>query len=423
MAIAVVGAGLAGLTAALGIAEAGCDVQLFERAEEPGGTSALSSGWIWRYRDLETFSWGAPHGDRGLQRVHWSELPDALVWLERSGVRRIATGTGNPRTEGIRIDGRQAADALARRLPRNSLRCSEHVVDAARSGDEIVLYTRHDGADAGDPPRSWTFDAVVFAGGGYGGNLDRLASEVGVRGPAPAAWAIRNAGGSDGSALDAALALGGSRVPVTGECYARAMPLGVELWPDDYVRFSQVYGAHAWAMDAAGVVVERLAHDWSDSGLVWEIGRRSGRGWYLLERDALLERTPYGTVARSVREAASAGAVVLESAEGGMGAQLAEHGTTPKGVAARRADKAVCAVGIRPGITHTMCGLRIDEQARVLGTGGGRRNHGPRPIRGVFAAGVEAGGIATGGYASGLAQALVLGRVAARTVSAPSREV
>ena len=32
---------------------------------------------------------------------------------------------------------------------------------------------------------------------------------------------------------------------------------------------------------------------------------------------------------------------------------------------------------------------------------------------GLFAAGVDAGGIATGGYASGLAQALVLGLVAA----------
>jgi hypothetical protein len=35
------------------------------------------------------------------------------------------------------------------------------------------------------------------------------------------------------------------------------------------------------------------------------------------------------------------------------------------------------------------------------------------PIDGLWAAGVDAGGIATGGYASGLAQALVLGLVAA----------
>jgi FAD binding domain len=52
------------------------------------------------------------------------------------------------------------------------------------------------------------------------------------------------------------------------------------------------------------------------------------------------------------------------------------------------------------GVTSTLGGLEIDENARVAG--------------GVFACGADAGGIATGGYASGLAAALVLGRIAAR---------
>jgi hypothetical protein len=37
---------------------------------------------------------------------------------------------------------------------------------------------------------------------------------------------------------------------------------------------------------------------------------------------------------------------------------------------------------------------------------------------GIWAAGVDAGGIASGGYASGLAQALVLGLVAAESIAA-----
>ena len=56
---------------------------------------------------------------------------------------------------------------------------------------------------------------------------------------------------------------------------------------------------------------------------------------------------------------------------------------------------------VAPGITHTIGGLRIDEQARVDG------------VEGLFAAGADVGGISTGGYASGLAAALVFGRVAA----------
>jgi succinate dehydrogenase/fumarate reductase flavoprotein subunit len=58
---------------------------------------------------------------------------------------------------------------------------------------------------------------------------------------------------------------------------------------------------------------------------------------------------------------------------------------------------------VRPGITHTIGGLRIDDQARVVGA------------EGLFAAGADAGGISAGGYASGLAAALVFGRIAAES--------
>ena len=61
------------------------------------------------------------------------------------------------------------------------------------------------------------------------------------------------------------------------------------------------------------------------------------------------------------------------------------------------------AVRVAPGITHTIGGLRIDEQARVVGADG------------LFAAGADVGGISTGGYASGLAAALVFGRIAAES--------
>ena len=53
------------------------------------------------------------------------------------------------------------------------------------------------------------------------------------------------------------------------------------------------------------------------------------------------------------------------------------------------------------GVTTTLGGLAIDEHAVAA--------------PGVFACGADAGGIATGGYASGLAAALVFGRIAARS--------
>jgi predicted oxidoreductase len=71
------------------------------------------------------------------------------------------------------------------------------------------------------------------------------------------------------------------------------------------------------------------------------------------------------------------------------------------------------AVNVAAAVTHTLGGLRIDDQARVLDA----RAH---PVEGVFAAGVDAGGIASGGYASGLATALVLGVTAAETIGGNS---
>jgi succinate dehydrogenase/fumarate reductase flavoprotein subunit len=55
-------------------------------------------------------------------------------------------------------------------------------------------------------------------------------------------------------------------------------------------------------------------------------------------------------------------------------------------------------------ITTTLGGLRVDASARATD--------------GVFAAGTDAGGLATGGYASGLAAALVFGRIAAESALA-----
>ena len=61
---------------------------------------------------------------------------------------------------------------------------------------------------------------------------------------------------------------------------------------------------------------------------------------------------------------------------------------------------------MRPGVTQTLGGIRIDDQARVPGADG------------LYAAGADVGGIATGGYSSGLAAALVFGRIAAETALA-----
>ena len=69
------------------------------------------------------------------------------------------------------------------------------------------------------------------------------------------------------------------------------------------------------------------------------------------------------------------------------------------------------AVEVAPTITHTIGGLAVDEGCRVL------RRTDARPLPGLYAAGVEVGGVSVGGYTSGLAAALVFGRVAAESAT------
>ena len=61
------------------------------------------------------------------------------------------------------------------------------------------------------------------------------------------------------------------------------------------------------------------------------------------------------------------------------------------------------ALHVAAAVTHTQGGIRVDENARVGGADG------------LFAAGADVGGVSTGGYSSGLAAALVLGRLAAES--------
>ena len=56
---------------------------------------------------------------------------------------------------------------------------------------------------------------------------------------------------------------------------------------------------------------------------------------------------------------------------------------------------------VQATVTQTLGGILVDPRARVVGA------------QGLYAAGADAGGIATGGYSSGLAAALVFGRIAA----------
>jgi succinate dehydrogenase/fumarate reductase flavoprotein subunit len=99
------------------------------------------------------------------------------------------------------------------------------------------------------------------------------------------------------------------------------------------------------------------------------------RAWFRVAEAALGERVRERSVGEMLEAAAAAGAPVAR-------------------------DGAHVTVETVAGVTTTLGGLDIDTYARAA--------------PGVYACGSDAGGLATGGYASGLAGALVFGRIAAR---------
>jgi fumarate reductase flavoprotein subunit len=189
---------------------------------------------------------------------------------------------------------------------------------------------------------------------------------------------------SEGDGLELALARGAATVGDMGEFYGRALPALSQVAEDDFRRLSQLYGRYATVTSEDGNRHFEGTPSWSENDLVQEIARwPDGRAWYTVERNALEERVRERTVAEMIAAARDAGAPVRED------------------------DKQI-SVLVRASVTNTIGGLRIDERARVLDDAGA-------PIDGLHAAGADAGGWSTGGYASGLAAALVFGRIAAES--------
>ena len=205
---------------------------------------------------------------------------------------------------------------------------------------------------------------LVLATGGF---AKRLADEKGLL--------LRANPWSDGAALDYAIARGASVTAGMDEFYGRVMPAPpARIREEDFVPLSQLYGRWARAYTAEGRDITPPSVSWSENDLAQNIGARA---WYVLD-DEGLERAR-----ERVEAARAAGGTVVDPRELPF--------ETPAG--------SRIAVHVAAAVTHTIGGIRIDTKARALD--------------GVHVAGVDAGGVATGGYASGLAQALVLGLVAA----------
>jgi hypothetical protein len=352
---------MAGLVASARLRELGIRAAVHERGDRAGGSMLLSSGVVWRHRAWEDFRRECPGGDEVLQRLLWERLDGAIEWLCRRGAEPTATDTGNPLTSGARFDPRSLTALLA-------------------DGAEIRL----------SDPVGDVQQPLLLCTGGFSASPElveryvRPAAALRLRGNP---WS-RGDGFTIGLGRQAALSAG------LDEFYGRNMP-DAPWGESELVRLSQLYARYARIFDehgdeffAAGDV------SWSETNVVAATARRPGaRAYYLLDEAALSATVRDRTVGEMVAAAPAEARV--------------DPGALPFPAPAGT----VAAVRVVASITHTIGGLAVDGRARVVGRDG-------RPLEGLWAAGVDAGGVATGGYASGLAQALVLGLVAAEDVAA-----
>jgi succinate dehydrogenase/fumarate reductase flavoprotein subunit len=347
---------MAGLCAAARARELGARPVVYEKGDRPGGSMLLSSCVIWRYRSLEDFRAECPGGDPALQQLVLERVDDGIAWLESLGASVVEHETGNPRTIGKRFAPRGLTEALVR-----------------AAGGEIRL----------SEPAPEDVDApLLLATGGFQGSPELVERYVYPAAP----LRLRANSWSAGDGLRLGLARGGAVTAGMDEFYGRNMP-DAPFTEAEFVPLAQLYGRFAHVYNERGEEFFAAREvSWSETDLVQATARQPGaRAWYVLDEGGLEQRVRGRNVAEMVA--------------------LAPTAVDPSELPFPTPPNAKVAVRVAPGITHTIGGLTVDERARVVG------------VDGLFAAGADVGGISTGGYASGLASALVLGRIAAESAT------
>jgi fumarate reductase flavoprotein subunit len=290
------------------------------------------------------------------------ECPDGDERLQRLLFERLDADLDWLESLGSPVVARETGNPLTAGTRFDPGGLTDALVEAAGNGVRVAERLR-------EPPPDVP---LVLATGGFAADRELLEQHVS---PEAGHAFLRAAAGSTGDGLRIGVAAGAATSAGLEQVYARAMPAPpAKIAESDLVRLSQLYARHAAVTNERGESYETTT--WSEIDVAqWQLRQPRARALFTVPVERLGEPVRERTVAEMVDAAEAAGAPV------------------------RRAQEHVTVETVA-GVTTTLGGLAIDEHARAA--------------PGVFACGADAGGIATGGYASGLAAALVFGRIAAR---------
>lgn len=430
----VIGAGMAGLTAAARAARDGRRVLVVETGDDVGG-SARFAGYAWTAPSRDVMDDVNPHGDEALRHAVVDRFAEGVEWIRSVGVdvQDAVPVLGFGR--GHQFDTNQYVD-LCRRIVTDAGGEVHLRTQAARLLTENgrVVGAGLTGPEGTQVRATWT----LLATGGFQGDPELVVSKIH---PRAAEMQLRSNPRSAGAGYRLASSVGAATGPDDAGFYGHLIPSGIPFAdPADFVDLSLYYSEHALLFnldnrrftdetlgdhlttmalleqpESRGLLIcdARVHRDWIVSSyvagavaidkfaLASKRGGRVGLAESLDELDYLPDEWGYdGPAIRAQIEDYNRGASAGESLQPGRARDAAPVDEGPWYV-----------VECVPALTFPFHGIRIDDCARVLG-------HDGAAVPGLLCAGSDTGGVYNRAYAGGLASALVFGLTAAATASA-----
>jgi succinate dehydrogenase/fumarate reductase flavoprotein subunit len=426
----VIGAGMAGLSAAALAARRGASVVLVEKADEVGGSAAISGGYLWTLKTYADYLSEVPLGDPALGRVLLDRYDEGVDWVRSLNVEMSDRISPRP----IPLGSGYLIDILD-----YLMKCRGIVGQAngiVLNGATVETLDVEDGAVVG----GWVRDrdgltqvratATVIATGGFQADDDLRRKYIG---DFAGSVLVRSNPNSTGDGLRLGLSVGADVSDSMGAFYGHliANPLTAPFVPADYLRLAQsIYSPFS-------VLLDRDGRRFTDESLGYysnaqALARVSGQRAVLIADERV--RVDFATQAPTEGmeivdlpvEAERSGAHVARGADfQQLSEQIAAWGYDAEGIERGCLDfnaeivdgsdsidpprlrnqrpldePPYFAVEVQPAITFTHGGLRIDTDARVLDVD-------RKPIPGLFAAGADGAGVNNVGYAGGLSVGLV----------------
>ena len=432
--VVIVGAGGAGLTAAVRATQAGAKVRVLEKMPFVGGNSLKASGGMncadTKFQAaLDITDSGVPefiedtmnggHGinDLALVTTMAENSAEAVEWLESIGAplpKVAATGGTVHKYLHSPEDGSPVGAYLIARL-------SE---EAEKNGIEILLNTTATeiimeggaavGVKANDAEHDYTINAgaVVLASGGFGANFDLMCAFN----PSLANAVTTNHPGATGDGIRMAEAVGAATVDMEQ----------IQLHPTVYQATSMLVSEKMRSLGAILVNQDgvRFTNDLATRDAVSnaELQQPGGYAWIIfdqnlvdnnksaaqyIEQGMAVTGATYGELAAAMGVDAEAFVETMETWNQAVADGVDREFGRNNGMDADLSTAPFYAIQIAPGIHHTMGGVKIDTATRVIDTTG-------KPIPALYAAGEVTGGVHGGNRIGGNAVCdfVVFGRIA-----------